>query len=69
MKKLPAAILAVVTSAVSVPLAAQPPERPFGTLREQAALQQQWLQKRLDTFLPGLLRVHGIDLWVVPMRE
>jgi hypothetical protein len=69
MKKLPAAILAVVTSAVSVPLAAQPPERPFGTLREQAALQQQWLQKRLDTFLPGLLREHGIDLWVVPMRE
>jgi hypothetical protein len=69
MKKLPAAILAVVTSVVSVPLAAQPPERPFGTLREQAALQQQWLQKRLDTFLPGLLREHGIDLWVVPMRE
>jgi hypothetical protein len=69
MKKLPVAILAVVTSVVSVPLAAQPPERPFGTLREQAALQQQWLQKRLDTFLPGLLREHGIDLWVVPMRE
>ncbi len=44
-------------------------ERPFGTLREQAALQQEWLQKRLDTFLPGLMRKHGIDLWVVPMRE
>ena len=44
-------------------------ERPFGTLREQAALQQQWLKKRLETFLPALMRKHGIDLWVVPMRE
>ena len=55
----------------AVPLAAQPsaPERPFGTLREQAAMQQAWLKKRLDTFLPALMRKHGIDLWVVPMRE
>ncbi|HEY7924694.1 MAG TPA: Xaa-Pro aminopeptidase, partial [Vicinamibacteria bacterium] len=44
-------------------------ERPFGTLREQAALQQDWLTKRLDRFLPVLMRTHGIDLWVVPMRE
>ncbi len=44
-------------------------ERPFGTLREQAAMQQQWLRKRLDTFLPALMRKYGIDLWVVPMRE
>ena len=43
--------------------------RPFGTLREQAGLQQQWLKKRLDTFLPDLMRKHGIDMWVVPMRE
>jgi len=44
-------------------------ERPFGTLREQAAMQQAWLQKRLDTFLPALMRKHGIDMWVMPMRE
>lgn len=44
-------------------------ERPFGTLREQAAMQQDWLQKRLETFLPSLMRKNGIDLWVVPMRE
>jgi hypothetical protein len=44
-------------------------ERPFGTLREQAAMQQAWLKQRLDTFLPPLMRAHGIDLWVVPMRE
>jgi len=45
------------------------PERPFGTLREQAGMQQEWLRKRLDTFLPALMRKHGIDMWVVPMRE
>ena len=44
-------------------------ERPFGTLQEQAVLQQEWLAKRLDTFLPGLMRKHGIDMWVAPMRE
>ncbi|MGH9309177.1 MAG: M24 family metallopeptidase [Vicinamibacterales bacterium] len=43
--------------------------RPLGTLREQAALQQEWLRQRLDTFLPALMRKHGIDMWVVPMRE
>ena len=43
--------------------------RPFGTLREQAALQQQWLDVRMKTVLPALMKKHGIDLWVVPMRE
>jgi Xaa-Pro aminopeptidase len=60
------ALLAALPGAAT----AQPAvERPFGTLRDQAAMQQEWLQKRLDTFLPGLMRRHGIDLWVVPMRE
>src|SRR5207253_9791979 len=48
---------------------AQFPERPFGTLRDQAALQQRWLEQRMTTVLPTLMRKHGIDLWVVPMRE
>src|SRR5262247_3988016 len=43
--------------------------RPFGTLRDQATMQQSWLKQRLDTFLPALMRKYGIDLWVVPMRE
>jgi Xaa-Pro aminopeptidase len=61
-------LLLLFTSAIA--FAQQPaPVRPFGTLREQAAMQQEWLQKRLDTFLPALLRKHGIDMWVVPMRE
>ena len=32
-------------------------------------MQQEWLRKRVDTFLPGLMRKHAIDMWVVPMRE
>ena len=47
----------------------QPVAKPFGSLREQAALQQDWLEKRLDTFLPNLMRKHGVDMWVIPMRE
>ena len=58
-------VLPTVTFAQGLP----PAERPFGTLREQAAMQQAWLKKRLDTFLPALMRKHGIDMWVVPMRE
>jgi len=45
------------------------PLRPFGTLREQAAVRQQWLQQRMETVLPALMRKHGVDMWVIPMRE
>ena len=61
-------VLAVALAASA--LSAQSREnRPFGTLREQAALQQSWLEKRLKTILPGLMRKHGVDMWVIPMRE
>jgi hypothetical protein len=62
-------ILLALLFTSSTALAQAPPARPFGTLREQAAMQHEWLKKRLDTFLPALLRKHGIDMWVVPMRE
>ena len=64
-------LMVPVLTVLAVPAVAQTmtPERPFGTLREQAAMQQAWLTKRLDTFLPALMRKHGIDMWVVPMRE
>jgi len=66
----PAAAALLLLSSLPVSARAQPtPERPFGTLREQAALEQEWLQKRLDGFLPPLMRAHGVDMWVVPMRE
>ncbi len=44
-------------------------DRPFGTLQEQAALQQRWLQERLEANLPAVMREQGVDMWVVPMRE
>src|SRR5687767_137133 len=45
------------------------PLRPFGTLREQATVRQQWLQQRMETVLPALMRKYGVDMWVIPMRE
>jgi Xaa-Pro aminopeptidase len=44
-------------------------ERPFGTLRDQATEQQRWLDERMRTVLPALMRKHKVDMWVVPMRE
>jgi hypothetical protein len=43
--------------------------RPFGTLREQAAIQQEWLALRLERVLPRLMREHAVDMWIVPVRE
>ncbi|MGK2934424.1 MAG: M24 family metallopeptidase [Gemmatimonadaceae bacterium] len=45
------------------------PERPFGTLREQADTRQRWLESRMVTVLPALMRKYGVDMWVIPMRE
>jgi Xaa-Pro aminopeptidase len=72
--------LLLVLSAVALAAPVAPPARaqsstaaaavrPFGTLREQAARQQRWLEQRMTTVLPRLMRESGIDLWVVPMRE
>lgn len=43
--------------------------RPFGTLRQQAETQQAWLKERLAVNLPAVMRDHGVDMWVVAMRE
>jgi len=53
----------------SVAVRAQEPSNPVPSLREQAVIQQQWLKARLEKVLPGLLREHGVQMWVVPMRE
>ncbi|HEV8149940.1 MAG TPA: M24 family metallopeptidase, partial [Gemmatimonadales bacterium] len=60
--------LALLVSFPVLPAAAQAP-RPFGTLRDQALLQQHWLERRMESVLPRLMRNYGIDMWVVPMRE
>ena len=52
---------------IAAPVSAQ--DRPFGTLREQAERQQEWLRLRLERVLPRLMREHGVDMWILPMRE
>ena len=59
----------LAASGAQTPVARAAPERPFGTLREQAAREQRWLAERLTTVLPAIMRRHGVDTWVVPMRE
>jgi Xaa-Pro aminopeptidase len=61
--------LAFLFAATIPQLAHAQPERPFGTLREQAVEQQHWLEERMNTVLPQLMRKHGVDMWVIPMRE
>ncbi len=62
----------LLAALLALPCAAQAPatpRRPFGTLREQADIQQGWLALRVRTVLPALMRKHGVDAWVIPMRE
>jgi Xaa-Pro aminopeptidase len=54
---------------LQTPALSATPTRPLGTLREQAAVQQQWLRYRLDSVLPRLMRQYHVAMWVVPMRE
>ncbi|MCL4213354.1 MAG: M24 family metallopeptidase [Gemmatimonadales bacterium] len=64
------AVVAALLGAAAPQVSAQPhPMRPFGTLREQAEVQQRWLEQRMRTVLPALMRKHGVDSWVIPMRE
>ncbi|MCY1030143.1 M24 family metallopeptidase [Corallococcus sp. BB11-1] len=60
---------AIAAAPAPAPAAVPAPERPFGTLREQAERQQAWLRERLETALPQLMRKHGVQMWIVPMRE
>jgi Xaa-Pro aminopeptidase len=65
-------VLALATALLqgpSTPPLSVTPRHPLGTLREQAAVQQQWLRYRLDSVLPRLMRQYGIAMWIIPMRE
>jgi hypothetical protein len=68
--KLTATLLALaIPAGVSAQAKTYDPERPFGTLRQQAEIQQQWLEERIETVLPHVLREHNVDMWIVVMRE
>lgn len=49
-------------------LSAQTPP-PLPKLREQAAIQQEWLKLRLERVLPTLMRRYGVQMWLVICRE
>lgn len=38
-------------------------------LRERAAVIDGWLERRLDTVIPEVMRREGIDLWIIAARE
>jgi Xaa-Pro aminopeptidase len=62
-------MIVVLAALIGTSNAAVAQHRPFGTLREQAERRQAWLKERLETVLPALMRKHGFDMWVIPMRE
>ena len=63
------ALLLVWPAAVAAQAGHPRIERPFGTLRQQAAVRQAWLAERLTANLPRIMRDHDVDMWVIAMRE
>lgn len=39
------------------------------TLREQGALEDEWLSKRFETIVPDIMRREGVDMWLLISRE
>jgi hypothetical protein len=62
----------MISSALLLLLAQAAPQSippPLPSLRDQATVQQQWLQYRLEKNLPDLMRKYGVDMWLVVSRE
>lgn len=53
------------------PRAKEPPQSELHRLplREQAAIEQEWLKLRLERVLPALMRKHGVAMWLIICRE
>jgi Xaa-Pro aminopeptidase len=62
------ALILCLSPALSTSTFSQTP-KPVPSLREQAAIQQQWLKLRLERVLPKLMRKHGVQMWLVVCRE
>ncbi|MFB3132421.1 MAG: M24 family metallopeptidase [Rhodothermales bacterium] len=65
-----ALVLVIIDLTAAVPTAFAQPEMPVVLpMRERAALMDRWLETRLDTVVPALMRREGIDMWIVSARE
>jgi len=64
-----AALLGVATILSGAASAQTVLRNPLPPLREQAEIRQRWIQFRLDSVLPGLMRAHDVQMWVVSGRE
>ncbi|MBI4417691.1 MAG: aminopeptidase P family protein [Ignavibacteriales bacterium] len=58
-------ILFVLTAAAN----GQDAVNPIPSLREQVRIHQEWLRTRVDSILPRIMREHGVQMWIIPMRE
>ncbi len=56
---------------VHVPPEAMAPARyhSFPSLRELAAEEQSWVEKRVTEVIPALMREYGVEMWVISQRE
>ena len=54
---------------VPVPEGVSPRLHPLPPLREQARIQQKWTEIRVREVIPMLMREHGVDMWILSMRE
>jgi Xaa-Pro aminopeptidase len=61
--------LALSQKPAFVPPDTPPRIHPLPSLREQARMQQEWADKRVREVIPMLMREHGVDMWILSMRE
>jgi hypothetical protein len=54
---------------VFVPQDVPPRIHPLPPLREQAKIEQEWAFLRVTRVIPMLMREHGVDMWILSMRE
>jgi len=54
---------------VKVPSNVPPRIHPLPPLRAQAKIEQDWAYKRVTEVIPMLMREHGVDMWILSMRE
>ncbi len=62
-------MILLFVASYQAPLQAQDATPYILPMKQQAALQDQWLKERVDNLLPGLMRRANIDMWLIIARE